>query len=303
MTRPILSIVIANYNYGRFLETALESIFSQCEDESVQCMGRLSLRVKGADALIEVIICDAASGDNSVDVIKKYSDKIAWWCSEKDKGQSDAFNKGFAQAQGEFITWLNSDEIYTRGTFVALWKYIERHPKADWITSNDYAFSDTGSLITYICWGPHHQIKSLSANHSPAVAFGPSSFMRRSMYEKVGPFDIDIHYGMDMTYWHRLTKAGFRQSRLNRFSWGFRVHSESKTAGVQTETITKRRNFEDDIVASRYGRQFQYSWENPWYAFWILCRLLDGSLITNLFLRLYLKGKDARMVWKGLLWK
>lgn len=303
MIKPVLSIVIANYNYGRFLEMALQSIFSQCEDSTVKSDARSVLRIKGRPEFVEVIICDAASTDNSLDIIKAYETKIAWWCSEKDKGQSDAFNKGFAQAQGEFITWLNSDEIYTKGTFVALCRYVEKHPMADWITSNDYAFTDNGALITYICWGPHHQIKSLSAKHTPTVAFGPSAFMRRAMHEKVGPFDIDVHYGMDMTYWHRLTKAGFRQDRLNRFSWGFRVHSESKTAGIQTEEITQRRNFEERMVACRYGDQFQYSWKNPWYVFWLVCRLFDGSLIVNLLLRWYLKGKNAEKLWKGLLWK
>ena len=88
--QPLLSIVIANYNYGRFLEEAIQSVLMQ-----------------DAGDLAELIICDAESTDNSVEVIKKYEKHITWWCSEKDGGQSAAFNKGFSHARGKFLTWLN----------------------------------------------------------------------------------------------------------------------------------------------------------------------------------------------------
>ena len=67
MIEPLLSIVVANYNYGRFLEAAIRSVIEQ-----------------SAGGKIELIICDAASTDNSVEIIKKYSEYISWWCSEKD---------------------------------------------------------------------------------------------------------------------------------------------------------------------------------------------------------------------------
>lgn len=303
MHKPLLSIVIANYNYGRFMGEALDSIAAQCDAPVIDQNGCSVLPIKGGRGSIEVIVCDAGSTDESLEVIRSHANLISWWCSERDKGQSDAFNKGFSRARGEFITWLNSDEIYTRGTFKILEDYIHKNPKADWITSNDYAFLDKDSTIKYICWGPHHQPHFLGAERQAAIAFGPSSFMRRTMFEKVGPFDVDVHYGMDTTYWHRLTKAGYRQSRINRFSWGFRVHDESKTAGVQTEKIVKRRQWEESYVAEKYGKPFVYKWSNPWYAFWMFCRLLDGSLLLNAAFRFLLKGKDARTVWNGRLWK
>jgi len=83
MSVPLLSIVIANYNYGRFLESAILSVVSQ----------------ELADK-VELIVCDGGSTDDSVEIIKKYSGQISWWVSEKDNGQSDAFNKGFAHARG-----------------------------------------------------------------------------------------------------------------------------------------------------------------------------------------------------------
>ena len=85
----LLSIVIANYNYGCFLETAINSVVSQCNGV-VKCsdgVNRLSL---SAGLLIELIVCDAKSSDNSIDVIARHANELTWWCSEPDKGQSAA---------------------------------------------------------------------------------------------------------------------------------------------------------------------------------------------------------------------
>ena len=300
--KPVLSIVIANYNYGRFLPDALDSIFSQCGDPVLE-EGRAVLPIQGISEVIEIIICDAGSSDNSVEIIRKNENKIAWWCSETDKGQSDAFNKGFLQARGRFLTWLNSDEIYTRGTFIAFVDHIRKRPDARWITANDYAFSDASYRIKYICWGPHYQPLFFKGANAASVAFGPSSFMDREVIEKVGLFDVDVHYGMDTIYWRRMALAGYSQSRLNRFCWGFRTHDRSKTAGVQSVTVVERRQYEQELVRLRYGGMYEYSFKNPWYVLWMVCRLLDGSLFVNLFWRIYLRGKDCRTILKGKLWK
>ena len=94
MGMPFLSVVIANYNYGRFIESAIRSVFEQ--DCFENC---------------ELIVVDGKSTDDSVSVIRRYADKLAWWCSEEDNGQSAAFNKGFRHAKGRFLTRLNADDI------------------------------------------------------------------------------------------------------------------------------------------------------------------------------------------------
>lgn len=302
MSDCLLSIVIANYNYGRFLEAALGSIISQC-GKPYRKDGCVVLPIEGTSSLcVEIIICDAASSDNSIDVIQKHEKYISWWCSEKDHGQSEAFNKGFSHARGRFLTWLNADEIYTPGTFLALCDHLRRHPTAKWITSNDFAFLDGTCRIPYICWGPHFQPWFLRGPHAATVSFGPSSFIAREAYERTGTIDEDIHYGMDTTYWKRMSLAGYSQSRMNRFSWGFRVHAESKTSGTQSEKVASRRRFEQDLIGQRYGRAYSYSWRNPWYILWMVCRFFDGSLLKNLMFRLYMCGKDFRMIFNGSLW-
>ena len=115
---PKFSIVIANYNSDLMLEECLISVFTQTFSD------------------YEIIICDGGSTDNSLNIIKKYADRLSWWCSEKDKGQSDAFNKGFSHASGEFLFWLNADDLLMPNALQNAAEYLESHPSCKWLTFN-----------------------------------------------------------------------------------------------------------------------------------------------------------------------
>ena len=302
MTNPVLSIVIANYNYGRFLGDAIKSIIAQ-----------------DAGDKIEVIICDAASTDNSVEVIKKYAcglppntDRsewagnsnlqaanaklISWWCSEKDGGQSSAFNKGFSHSRGEWLTWLNADELYAEGTLKAFFALVDRNPNAQWITGNYVNFNESDKMITHVTWGPHTSPSFLSNQHYPLAVFGSTSFWRKSAYDQVGPIDEKLHYAMDMDYWARLVMAGYRQTRLNHYCWLFRDHDQSKTVGNQTEASWAKRNAEKKYHTAKNGYYYQFKLSNPWYVLWLVWRFFDGSVFVRWYKRLTLVGKKVNVL-------
>ena len=233
-----LSIVIANYNYGQYLQQAIESIVTQCQGCCNDKENRGGLMVTSLSA-VEIIVIDGGSNDESIDVIKRNEDKISYWVSERDKGQSDAFNKGFRVARGKYLTWLNADDIFLPGALNKIISAFESHPACDWFSSNMVRFRNDGT-ITEIGWGPHALPRIVQTFRSPIVTFGPSTFFSKAAFEKVGAMNVDAHYLMDTDYWVRMKRLGYRQRRINVFCWGFRMHEESKTADFDGHSVGKK---------------------------------------------------------------
>ena len=231
MRSPILSIVIANYNYGRFIKATLDSVFEQY------------------DPRVEVIVVDGGSTDDSVNVIKQYADKIAWWISERDRGQSDAFNKGFAHCRGKYLTWLNADDILLSGALCRVLDEMERHPSCQWFAANTVYFNNDKTV---------NVITTQLGNFWPALlrvpgwmrANGPSTFFTRELFEKVGPIREDLRYVMDIDLWMRFDEAGARLRYIPGYVWGFRLHEESKTASSVSEG-RKDQRFQEERTAIR----------------------------------------------------
>lgn len=273
-TNPFFSIVIANYNYGKMIGTAIESILHQdCDD-------------------YEIIVVDGYSIDNSVDIIKKYEKKLAWWVSEPDNGQSNAFNKGFAHAKGEFITWLNADDILLPGTIRKVKKELLSHPEADYATGNFVRFISDTKEVCQASWGPSYLPKWLQGKGRFNPIYGPTTFWKKSVYDKIGPIDESLHYTMDIDYWARLTMAGHIQVRVNHYCWGFRMHNDSKTAEFGSHE-------RENAVKLKMNKELKYIEEKTGYRptrFWIyigyMMRIFDGSALRMILNQYYVKGKN-----------
>ena len=263
MQTPLFSIVIANYNYGRFLEDAIKSVI-----------------VQGMGDQVELIICDAASTDNSVEVIKKYANGlpantlrsewtgpnsqlptlntnlISWWCSEKDRGQSAAFNKGFAHARGKYLTWLNADDVFFPGALKSISKVIERYPDGEWFVGST-AWVDKNLRIKRVFTA--HRFSVLRGHFACATACGPSSFFTKRLLDSAGGIDETMHYAMDIDLWHKFfRKCHVRYHRTTAMVWAYRIHEDSKLSGADVSTSEKalqnraRANAEGKVLAQRY---------------------------------------------------
>lgn len=205
------SIVIVNFNHGKYLEQAIKSVLNQgCNN-------------------FELIIVDGVSTDNSIEIINKYSEQVAWWVSEPDQGQSDAFNKGFAHAKGTFFLWLNADDLLLPGALVAVSNYLQKHPFCQWL-AGDTVYFDKNETIQRCLYGPYWNTYLMQQTTVCNMVNGPSSIFHHSLFEKVNGFNKDLHYVMDMDLWIKFVDHGSRFSRLHRYIWGFRIHEESKTS-------------------------------------------------------------------------
>lgn len=263
----VLSIVIANYNYGRFIRDAITSVLRQQIPE------------------VELIVVDGGSTDDSIGVIKQYADKLAWWVSEKDKGQSDAFNKGFAHAKGKYLTWLNADDVLIDGCLSGIVSEMKRHPECEWFTGNYFRFLQHDGSIYEMNWGPHVYPKFLQQPNSPIVSYGPTTFFSRKIYEQVGRIDESLHFAMDSDLWLRFQAAGIKQRRVNCMCWAFRMHEESKTAEFSGHRCSNEtgQKFALEHQRSVAAVGYQLSVALAWALY--VVRLIDGSLIRRWVMR------------------
>ena len=277
---PFLSVVIATFNYGRFLEAAIKSVLAQGRSD------------------VELIVVDGGSTDNTVDIIKKYEDKISWWCSEPDKGQSDAFNKGFSHSHGQYLTWLNADDLLLPGTVDAVESSLRRCAAASWATGNFLRFESSSGRIIQVPWGPHRWPFCFQKTGYPVPAFGPTTFWSRKAYIEVGGIDETLHYTMDVEYWKRLTMNGQKLVRVNHCCWAFRMHEESKTAEfgdhTRADSVKSKMVAELRSIDERTGHCVT-SLGHAVMNFW---RVVDGSAFVGLLRVLFYRGRNLSNVYK-----
>jgi len=179
---PLVSIITPSYNQARFLEATLRSVLEQEYPN------------------IEYLVVDGASNDGSVDIIRRYADRLTWCVSEKDSGQSEAINKGLRRARGEIVAWLNSDDVYLPGTLAEAVAVFRSHPEAGLVYGDARAIDAEGK--------PFNVMRARQYTLTDLMAFNmicqPAAFMRRSVLEQVNYLDPAYHLLMDHLLWMRI---------------------------------------------------------------------------------------------------
>ena len=129
LTTPLVSIITPSFNQARYLESTIHSVLDQDYPN------------------IEYIIVDGGSTDGSAEIIHGFSDRLAWWVSEKDHGQTDAINKGFARAKGEILAWLNSDDTYQPHAIAEAVGLLRDRPEVGLVYGDANFIDENGRVI------------------------------------------------------------------------------------------------------------------------------------------------------------
>ena len=181
---PLVTIVTPSYNQARFLEDTLCSVLEQDYPN------------------IEYLVVDGASDDGSVEIIRRYANRLTWWVSEKDSGQSEAINKGMRRAHGEIVGWLNSDDIYFPGAVSEAVAAFKSHPEAG-LVYGDAQSIDAESKPFNVMRARQYTLTDLLAFN---IICQPAAFMRRSVLEQVNYLNPDYQLLMDNLLWMRMAQ-------------------------------------------------------------------------------------------------
>jgi glycosyltransferase involved in cell wall biosynthesis len=186
-----ISVITVSFNSANTIENTIQSVLSQNYPD------------------LEYILIDGGSTDGTIDIIKKYEDKIAYWISEPDKGISDAFNKGIRQATGDLICIINSDDALLPNVLNEISKQI--NVDTDVIYGNMYIYRKK-----YNTEKLHHSQDNL--NFSKGHFYGlshPASLIRKRAYDKYGLYDVSLKYCMDKEIFLRMYEKGAKFQRID----------------------------------------------------------------------------------------
>jgi glycosyltransferase involved in cell wall biosynthesis len=222
---PRISIIIPSFNQGQFIEETIRSIVLQAWPD------------------LEFIIIDGGSGDETVDVIKKYEPWISYWVSEPDHGQAEAINKGLRKATGDIVAWFNADDFYTEGTFAAVADAWRRNPRGIY----------AAPVANFYVRGRETLIRPRGLSLENVVQYwkrqsiwhDPGLFWSRAVVDAVGGPDTSLHYAHDFDYLARALQHA-NVEYVDHVAAGFRLHRESKTISqaermmAETAAVSRR---------------------------------------------------------------
>jgi glycosyltransferase involved in cell wall biosynthesis len=218
---PRISIVTPSFNQGEFLEATIRSVLLQGYPD------------------VECVVVDGGSRDTSVEIIKRYAQWLAYWCSEPDRGSANALNKGFAQTTGEILGCLNSDDFYLPGCFREIASVMHARSAAGVVYGNGYFASASGRLEKPIFsdrWSLHRFA------YRPSMLVQQATFFRREAFQKIKGFNEANRSCWDAEFCADLALAGAEFHHIGEFLAAFRIYADSITGSGRL-----RHQFREDI--------------------------------------------------------
>ena len=218
-----LTVITPTLNQGPFIERAIRSVLDQGYPD------------------LEYLVVDGGSADGTLDVIRRYEDRIDWWVSEPDEGQTHAIEKGIGRATGDVIAYINSDDYYLPGAFEKALSALAGSD-ARWLAGaavnvdeDDRPTEELGGV-----WVPSLPTEGerwprgrhwFMLNHWSVPQ--PATFWRREVFDRYGGFRRDMHFAFDVEFMERLAIAGEMPELLRDEKLAARVmHTDAKSSDI-----------------------------------------------------------------------
>lgn len=233
---PRLTLITPSFQQGEFIEETIRSVLLQGYPD------------------LEYSILDGGSTDGTRGIIEKYAPWIAGWRSRPDMGQAMAINEGWRATTGELLAWINSDDWYHPGAFVAAGRRFAAEPSVAWLSGGVDDVDVAGVFHKRHPAAPTPLARALG--RKDYGYYQPGMFWRRSLVEKIGPWDHEkigpldrtLNCAFDQDFWVRSLLAGFVMTAIPEPLACFRVHGGSKTGGLSPRVLE-----EDWKLLARYG--------------------------------------------------
>ena len=258
---PQVTVVVPSFNQGQFLDAALESIFSQ-------------------NVPVEVFVLDGGSEDCSLEVIKKWEHRLAWWRSERDNGQAAAVNEGIRMGTAPYVCWLNSDDLFLPDGLSILLECITSSAEKPAVYGKAWNITEDGRRK-----GPY-RTAFFSVRYLANRCFisQPATLIRRDAWEKVGGLDETLHMAFDYELWWKLYKVFGPLAHVDDFVAANRRHDATKTTRNRKEHYLEAMQ----VVRKYYGRiplKWYLSWPvrvNGWQVWqWIKEKMMATEKVRG----------------------
>ena len=242
-----ISIVTPNYNYGHFIKKAIDSVFGQIQDAA-------------SPLCVEHIVIDGGSTDDTIPILENWEKEVSGmpsnvkdrysfiWVSEKDKGQTDAINKGLKKAAGDIVCWLNADEYYLPGSLKIIMDTFKKYPNVDFVYGEPVYVDKSGSMLRIKRDHPF--------SYSVLLWYGCyitscCSFWRHRILDDGFFLDDSYKVTMDYEYWVRIANKGYKFKFVPAAIGAFLWHD-----GNVSRVYNDVRIEEEFKVKRLYGKQF-----------------------------------------------
>ena len=249
--QALVSVITPSYNQAQYLEETIRSVLGQDYPN------------------LEYIIVDGGSVDGSREIIERYADRLAWWVSEEDRGQTDAINKGFAHSKGDVLAWLNSDDTYQPGAVAEAVGYLNSHPEAGMVYGDANLIDGVGKAIGKF---PARQTDYKRLRRGYVHIPQQAAFFRASLWRQVGPLDPTFYFAMDYDLWVRLARLA--PLHYHPRIWAnFRLHGGAKSVAADDRCWPEMLRVHYREGGGRFSWLVMKAVIRPWIYAWMPLKL------------------------------